>query len=298
MAKKSDSTKVPDTPGLLPEGMSSLPRIMKPKHRILAAVFSRSKILSVVLDGLELFVKAGKIPLLGKLHPFTRPANNHFTNLPVNVDIPAEASVLPPEVARELIRKSKYHHVLNKCLCRHGRDCKKHTHDIGCIFLGQTGFDVTPGFSRQITMEEALEHVDKALADGLMPMTGRFRVDNYAFLVPDNKTLLGLCFCCSCCCFMSYYRHVPEERVKPIYPRLSGMEIKVTDKCKGCGACVETCYLKAIHVENGKAVHSDLCRGCGRCARTCQNGAVEVKVTDPNYFQKTVDEFSSLAKLD
>jgi hypothetical protein len=153
-------------------GMQDLPRVMKPKHRLTAAIFKRTKVLSVVLDALEVLMKASRIPLLGRFHPFLRPANNHLINLPVKVDIPLDSTALPPDIARELIRKAKYHHVLDKCLCRHGRDCKHHSHDIGCIFLGQTGFDVTPGFSRRITMEEALEHLDKALADGLTPSTG------------------------------------------------------------------------------------------------------------------------------
>jgi len=280
-----------------PTDMNAL-RVMKPKHRALAWVFSRSKVLYHALDALELFIRWAKLPVIGCLHPFTRPANNHFTNLPVNVDLPTESTPLPPEVIKELIRKSKYHHVLDKCLCRHGRDCKNYAHDIGCIFLGETGFDVTPGFSHRITEAEALAHVDRALADGLMPMTGRYRVDNYAFLVPDHKTLLGVCFCCSCCCFMSYYRHAPLEQIEPIYPRLSGLEITVNDKCRGCGACVETCYLKAIHIENGKAIHSEFCRACARCATTCKNGAVDVKLTDPDYYQKTLDEFTSIAKID
>jgi UDP-glucose 4-epimerase len=285
------------SPRSAPNGMAALPRAMKPKHRLLAWVFTRRNVLSKVLDGLELFMKASKMPVLGRLHPFLRPDNNHFTNLPVKVDIPAESVALPPEIAKALIRKSKYHHVLNKCLCRHGRDCKNHTHDIGCIFLGETGFDVTPGFSRRITMEEALEHLDKALANGLTPSTGRYRVDNYAFLVPDHKTLLGVCFCCNCCCFLSYYRHMPEDRVKAIYPHLPGLEITVTDNCKGCGSCAERCYMKAIHIENGKAVHDDICRGCGRCVRICKNGGVEARIIDPKYFEKTVEKFTSLAKL-
>jgi UDP-glucose 4-epimerase len=289
--------KPTESTGSQPSDMTSL-AVMKPKHRLLAWVFTRSRVLNRVLDGLELFMRGAGIPLIGRLHPLVRPANNHFTNLPVNVDIPNESTPLPPDVVRELIRKSKYHHVLNKCLCRHGRDCKKHSHDIGCIFLGETGFDVTPGFSHRITETEALEHVDRALADGLMPMTGRYRVDNYAFLVPDHKTLIGICFCCDCCCFMSFYRHVPLQQIKPIYPRLKGLEITVTDRCKGCGECVGTCYLNAIRIEDGKAVHSELCRGCGRCATTCKNFGVELKITDPDYFQKTVDEFTSLAKLD
>ena len=281
-----------------PSSMADLPRKMKPKHKLLAWAFTRDKVVYKILDLLEIFMKASRIPLVGRLHPFLRPSTNHFTNLPVHVDLPAESTALPPDVARELIRRSKYHHVLDKCLCRHGRDCQKHDHDIGCIFLGQTGLDVTPGFSHKVTMEEALAHLERGLANGLTPSTGRYRVDNYAFLVPDHKTLLGVCFCCSCCCFLSYYRHMPEDKVKTIYPRLPGLEITVTEKCKGCGACVEQCYMKAIHVEDGKAVHDDLCRGCSRCVKACKNGAVEAKITDPQYYEKTLDGLASRAKLD
>lgn len=272
-------------------------RIIKMKHRVLNAVFTRRKVLARVLDGLKIFASASRIPVLGRFHPLTKPSNNYFTNLPMNVDIKADSVPLPPAVAIELIKRSKHHHVLDKCLCRHGRDCKKHNHDIGCLFIGASGLDVVPQFSRSITAEEAIEHVNRGLADGLMPMVGRFRVDNYAFLLPDHNTLLGICFCCDCCCFMNYYRDTPQELLEPIFPLLDGLEIEVTDRCQACGSCVETCRMRAIKVENGRAKHSERCRGCGRCATTCRNNAVNIRLTDPAYFGKTIEKFLSIAEL-
>jgi Fe-S-cluster-containing hydrogenase component 2 len=56
--------------------------------------------------------------------------------------------------------------------------------------------------------------------------------------------------------------------------------------------------MNAISIGDGRAQHSASCRGCGRCARTCPNGAVDIRMTDPDYLDKTVKKFLSLAKLD
>ncbi|MGV8082398.1 MAG: DUF362 domain-containing protein [Coriobacteriia bacterium] len=273
-------------------------RPIKVKHRILAPLHSSEKILGVLLDGLHLLLRAVRLPVVGHLNPLTKPKNNHFVSLPVNVAFQVEETPLPPTIALELIRRSRHHVVMNECVCRKGRDCQSHSHDIGCLFLGDTGLDVIPQLSRYISEEEATEHVMRALDDGLVPMTARLRADNYAFLLPDHHTVVAICFCCDCCCFMNYYRHVPQERLDVIYPKLRGLEIRVGDKCNGCGACVDTCIMDAISVDSGRAVMSGMCRGCGRCAVTCPNGAVEVAITDPNYFERTVEDFLSIATLE
>lgn len=271
----------------------------KIKHHLLNEVFTRKKILSTILDGLELMVKTSRVPLIGKYHPFLKSQNNIYTTLPVNVDIKADSVPLPPAVAIELIKRSKHLHILDKCLCRHGRNCENHTHDIGCLFLGATGLDIVPSFSHKVSEEEAIGHVENALKEGLLPTVGRFRVDNYAFLTPDKHTLLGICFCCSCCCFLSYYRHAPQSLNTKINPWLSGLQIDIDkEKCQGCGTCMETCYMDAISIENGTAVHAETCRGCGRCAKNCPNGTVTVTLSDPTYFGRTVEKYYSIVKLE
>lgn len=272
-------------------------RTIKLKHRILAGVYDRQRVMFHLLDLLEMIAKLTKIPFLSKYHPFTNIKNNHMVNLPVNAGLAYQEQVVPQAILYELINRSEHFHILDHCLCRHGKDCKKHNHDIGCLFLGQTGTDVSPLWSRKATREEALEHVQRGLADGLMPMTARIRVDNYAFLLKDTHHLIGVCFCCDCCCFMSYYRHVPLDALEKVYPKLEGLQVVVNDNCAGCGSCVETCYMRAIEIRNGRAVHLERCRGCGRCTNACVNKAVTLTVTDPLYYEKTVNAFLSIADL-
>ena len=48
------------------------------------------------------------------------------------------------------------------------------------------------------------------------------------------------------------------------------MAVKVdTDKCTGCGVCVDACPVDAIKVEDGKAKISDACVDCGACTGAC-----------------------------
>ena len=57
-----------------------------------------------------------------------------------------------------------------------------------------------------------------------------------------------------------------------------------TDKCVGCGACVDVCPHGAISVQNSIAViDQKLCRQCENCAVACPADAVYV--LEPVYAQ-------------
>ena len=48
-----------------------------------------------------------------------------------------------------------------------------------------------------------------------------------------------------------------------------------TEKCTGCGQCVNSCPFGAITLRNGKAAIDDnLCRGCNQCIRSCPVRAI------------------------
>ena len=67
--------------------------------------------------------------------------------------------------------------------------------------------------------------------------------------------------------------------------KVKGAIVVNTERCKGCGVCVENCPRKVV--ELGKNVNSrgyyyaymklpDDCTGCTNCAITCPDGAITV----------------------
>jgi len=50
-----------------------------------------------------------------------------------------------------------------------------------------------------------------------------------------------------------------------------------TEKCDGCGECVEACPVDGIEVKDGKAVvDEDTCIDCSACEAACPNEAIQV----------------------
>jgi UDP-glucose 4-epimerase len=235
----------------------------------------------------------GYIPLLRDIHPWLDRRESTITYLPINETLRAEGVPMPAEVIASYIEQSPYHVIINRCLCRRARDCQDYSHDIGCLFMGESALQMPPQISRRVDAPEALRHLERALDAGLVPLVGKVRFDNFAFLIPDENKLLSVCFCCPCCCMMSFYRHLPPDRLDGVFPRLEGLTIEVTDACQGCGICARNCYLKAITVENGRAVHSATCRGCGRCARICPNQAVRITLTNPDYQEQVLQRINN-----
>jgi len=57
------------------------------------------------------------------------------------------------------------------------------------------------------------------------------------------------------------------------------MAVKIdTDKCTGCGACVECCPTDSLSLSDDKAaVNSDGCIDCGVCVDECPAGALAME---------------------
>ncbi|NLK71831.1 MAG: 4Fe-4S binding protein, partial [Clostridiales bacterium] len=52
-----------------------------------------------------------------------------------------------------------------------------------------------------------------------------------------------------------------------------------SDKCVGCGRCIEVCPHNVFRILKGKAeiIDKDDCMECGACAKNCAFNAIEVK---------------------
>ncbi|MBW1899009.1 MAG: NAD-dependent epimerase/dehydratase family protein [Deltaproteobacteria bacterium] len=256
-----------------------------PIQAVLSWIFKSGARTRPTMAVLNIF-KLGKIPGLRRLIPWMNPKKNSISYLPVNKNIEGVTNeVLPSQIVHDFIDKASVHVIMDKCGCRLARKCEHHTPEIGCLFMGDTALMMPHGVSRKVTKKQAHAHVEKAVGVGLIPMTGKVRIDNFIFLTPDKSRLLSVCFCCHCCCMMTSLRHIPGDYLNGIMQPIEGLSIEVTEKCIGCGTCIETCGFDAIKIENGHAVHSIQCRGCGRCATNCPQQAVNITIKNPNYLE-------------
>ena len=173
--------------------------------------------------------------------------------------------------------------IMNVCGCRVAYGCKNHAPTMGCINLGESVLDMPPGIGRLVSKEEAIEHAKKAIDDGLIPAIGKGRIDNFFYRIPDKGKLMGICFCCHCCCITEFFNRLPADQLNRMFPRIDEIVMAVTDDCIGCGACLEYCIYDAITIENGKAVQNDRCRQCGRCATHCPSQAITIDLKNLDF---------------
>lgn len=53
-----------------------------------------------------------------------------------------------------------------------------------------------------------------------------------------------------------------------------------SDRCTGCGVCVEVCAYSAIEINEEKGIaeiNEALCKGCGACSASCRCGAIDLR---------------------
>lgn len=262
-----------------------------------------------LLNGLLFLI--GKTPGLRTIWPWTNLNKNSMTYLPITkieprtpFTLPINESVgevvneiIPLQILHDFIDRASHHVISDQCFCRVAYDCKNFTPEVGCILMGETTEKLPPALMRKVSKEEAHKHVEKAVKLGLVPVTGKVNFDNTGFLTPDTKKLLSVCFCCHCCCMMGFFKHTPVDHLNKMFPAVEGISVQVTDACKGCGICIETCIFDAVTIQNGKAVHSAHCRGCGRCVMYCPNKAVRISINNPNYRRDVFDRVMSHVNL-
>lgn len=232
--------------------------------------------------------RATQWPVVGKLItlltvPMFSKKNLNISYLPINAQVEEPgSSPLPIAIVEELIRRSGHRVIINRCTCRDAKQCTNHPIEYACTLLGEGTREIDPRIARHATVEEAIEHLHKAVANGLIPMTGRVKVDNLIWGVADRGKLLTICYCCRCCCtILQSGKYFPPAAAKSLV-MLQGLEIAVDAKrCTGCGTCVADCFMAAIELDNNIARH-DLtqCKGCGHCATVCPQQAVTVRVAD------------------
>ena len=169
-----------------------------------------------------------------------------------------------------------------ECTCRvMERNCDNPT-DV-CIVLNDFAENfIERGAARRITKEEAFGILSKTEELGLVHQLNNTDSDGYEFI----------CSCCSCCCMVLRAMMIlGKEEICYQSRYLARVD---SNKCDGCGTCVERCQFGAISVDgDGAKVDDARCFGCGLCASACPAGAVEMEcVRDPEHITDKMQKTS------
>ena len=204
--------------------------------------------------------------------------------IPINQKIESEScEFLPTDIMKEVIKKSDDIVIMDSCLCRTSNDCKDYPHDIGCIFLGPTSRKIPRNICHTASVEEALNHVDKADAAGLSHLIGRNKIDSVWMNVRPGEGLLTICHCCPCCCLWKVAPNL-EDNIAGKVSRLQGVKITYNEEnCRFCMKCSQedVCMFNAISVNDKKInINPDKCRGCGLCIQKCKFNAINIEYND------------------
>lgn len=92
---------------------------------------------------------------------------------------------------------------------------------------------------------------------------------------------------------------VEMEKINRDMPAFNnGEQIKVTEKCVGCGICSKVCPTGNFYIENGKAVRKKAtCEFCLACANCCPEKAIVTSIMDKNPNARYINENISLSEL-
>ncbi|MCJ7653503.1 MAG: 4Fe-4S binding protein [Actinobacteria bacterium] len=245
-----------------------------------------------------------KVPVIGKLMERWLFEGDSIIILPRENVVPVgepvdtpENVLLPSKVVEHFIERANYHWIMNTCICRESMKCKDYPADLGCLFLGEAVLDINPKLGHLVTKEEALEHARRCREAGLYHLIGRNKLDSVWLGARPPSKLLTICNCCTCCCL---WRIIPfvSDSISSGVTRMSGVEVRVTERCIGCGTCTEgVCLVDDIRLEGDHAVHGEACRGCGHCVEVCPEGAIEISIKDLDFVRHAIDRLSPLVDI-
>jgi ferredoxin len=210
------------------------------------------------------------------------PNDKSLKEISVNKKIEEPENIfIPTDILKKVIKEAEDIVIMNQCLCRVSNDCKDYPHDLGCIFLGKATKKINRKYCKEVTSQEALNHINECDNAGLTHLIGRNKIDSVWMNVKPKEDLLTICHCCPCCCL---WKVVPDlsDNIHSKVQKLPGVEISINqDNCVLCGKCLDICFVNAIKkIDNYIVIDENLCKGCGRCSSTCKNDAINLDYTD------------------
>ena len=220
------------------------------------------------------------------------------TSIPVNTPLDTkEDMVVPSDILKHFIKSSRYHFIMDFCICRDSTKCRDYPIGLGCLFLGEAVKGINPKFGRMVSEEEALEHVKKCREAGLVHLIGRNKLDTVWLNIKPGEKLLTVCNCCPCCCLWKVLP-VINPSISSKVNKMPGVSVEITEKCVGCGNCTKNvCFVDAIRLEGERALINQNCRGCGRCVDVCPKGAISINIMQSDAVEASINKIAALVDL-
>ncbi|MBS3759222.1 MAG: 4Fe-4S binding protein [Desulfobacterales bacterium] len=190
--------------------------------------------------------------------------------IPIEQSITDDAQVATYDEIRQIIEQTDGKIGVAECICRKGMDligqpCRKTDRREVCLGF-RDYFDTyqREGWFREISKKEALENLAQSEQEGLV------------LQATNEQYPQAVCACCSCCCgILRTLQSIPNpgDFVAANYRCRAD-----SDKCVGCGICVDRCPMGAISLSDKKAViDPKRCIGCGVCVPACKPGALSLE---------------------
>ena len=162
--------------------------------------------------------KMSRIPGIGNIIDKLLFEDDDIIYLPHEGDIEVNKSfdlptsmILPSQIVEHFIGISKYHWVMNWCICRKSSGCKDYPTDMGCLFLGEAAVKIDARLGHRVTKEEALDHLRRCREVGLVQLIERNKLDAVWLDVHPASKLLTICNCCPCCCLWKILPHLSKK---------------------------------------------------------------------------------------
>lgn len=183
--------------------------------------------------------------------------------IPISKSISADMEIMPYEQAEAIIKSQSKISVAH-CICRKehailGQPCD-HPSEVCMAFGTGAYYYLENGLGREVTQEQALGILNKAMDAGLVLQPG------------NGQKAWSLCMCCGCACYLLKSLKKMDKPAQVAHTNFYAHADEVN--CTACGICEERCPMEAITIETAAFVNTDRCIGCGVCVGSCEFDAM------------------------